>query len=330
MFGDVMQNNWVQSAGDWKKAAGGKLVEGYFRGLSELGRRTPWADPDRHNVEIIPDISYAGSGLAAHTLDIYRPRDLTGPAPAVMYIHGGGFHILSKDTHWLMALIFARRGYVVFNINYRLAPRHRYPAAIEDACIAYEWIIRHAAEFGGDVSRMVLAGESAGGNLVTSLAVSACYRRPEEWARRVWETGVVPQAAAPACGLLQVSGIDRLIHPNKVSPFIADRLNEVMEGYLGEAMMRDGEALALADPLLVLERGERPHRPLPAFVAPCGDRDPLLDDSLRLERALRKLGVPVAAPVYRGEHHAFHALVWKKSARQCWRDQFDFLRRHVA
>ena len=51
----------------------------------------------------------------------------------MLYVHGGGFRILSKDTHWIMGLAFARRGFLVFNIGYRLAPKHPFPAAIADA-----------------------------------------------------------------------------------------------------------------------------------------------------------------------------------------------------
>ena len=55
------------------------------------------------------------TGLLEHRLDIYRPRESSGPLPIVLYIHGGGFRILSKDTHWVMGLAFARREFLVFN-----------------------------------------------------------------------------------------------------------------------------------------------------------------------------------------------------------------------
>ena len=60
-------------------------------------------------------------------------------------MHGGAFQSLSKDTHWLMGLAFARRGYVVFSINYRLAPKHRFPAGLQDACTAARWVHENAA-----------------------------------------------------------------------------------------------------------------------------------------------------------------------------------------
>jgi acetyl esterase len=81
---------------------------------------------------------------------------------------------------------------------------------------------------------------------------------------------------------------------------------------------------------LPLERrdlGPTGERPLPAFFAPVGTRDPLLDDTRRLEKALTNLGVPVEARYYPGGIHAFHAMVWDPAARRCWRDALAFLDR---
>src|SRR6185369_7165240 len=105
---------------------------------------------------------------------------------------GGGFRILSKDTHWIMALAFARRGFQVFNINYRLAPKHRFPAAVEDACAAWSFLAHHARAWDIDPERVVLAGESAGANLVTSLAVATSFRREEPYARAAFEAPLTP------------------------------------------------------------------------------------------------------------------------------------------
>jgi acetyl esterase len=90
-----------------------------------------------------------------------------------------------------------------------------------------------------------------------------------------------------------------------------------------------GATMDLADPLIALERGPALDRPLPAFFAPVGTRDPLLDDTRRLARALAALDVPCEARYYPGGIHAFHALVWDPAARRCWRDALAFLDRHL-
>jgi acetyl esterase len=228
-----------------------------------------------------------------------------------------------------MAIAFARRGYVVFNINYRLAPEHPFPAAIEDGCAALAWVAENAVRFGGDPERVVLAGESAGANLVTSLAIATAWPRPEPWAHRVWELGVRPRAVVPACGIFQVTDVDRFARRKKKLPsFLHDRLREVEDAYLPEAVPR-GEARDLADPLVWLERAEKPERPLAPFLAGVGTADALLDDTRRLKAALDRLGVPCEVRYYPGEIHAFHALVWRPNARAFWKDTFAFLDAHV-
>src|SRR5215475_13278057 len=89
--------------------AGAFLVDNAFRGLSRLGRLHPRANPRRHGAEVERDVAYRPTGLAAHTLDVYRPAGVRGPLPIVLYVHVGGFRILSKDTHWMMGIGFARR-----------------------------------------------------------------------------------------------------------------------------------------------------------------------------------------------------------------------------
>lgn len=310
-----------------RKRAGGLFIDGFFNGLARAGKLHPMARPSRHGVEVIENIAYKPGGARAHWLDIWRPmvRADATPLPTVLYVHGGGFRILSKDTHWVMALGFARRGWQVVSINYRLAPQNRFPAAIEDVCDAFVWVAEHAAEYQIDLNHLVLAGESAGGNLVTALAVATSWRRPEPFAQRVFDTQVTARAVLPACAMLQVSDVQRVRRRKPLmSKFIEDRLVEVSEAYLGPQPPDD---LGLADPLNVIESSSAPARPLPPFFAGVGTSDPLLDDTRRLKIALDARGVTCDARYYPKELHAFHALVMRKQARQFWVDQFAFLQR---
>ena len=324
----------IQARGrELRRRAGAAFVEGFFRTASSLGRLHPLARPERHGVEVIHDVVYREVSGRTLALDVYRPRDVSSsrPAPVILYVHGGGFRILSKETHWVMGLSFARQGYVVFNIDYRMAP-DRYPAALEDSCAALAWVADHAREYGGDPERLALAGESAGANLVTALAVVNSYPRPEPWARALWERdrGIALRAVVPACGVLQVSDPERFSRRKPgFSPFLQDRLSEVSSAYLAGARAHEEGGLELADPLLLLEKGEPPARPLPAFFVPVGTADPLLDDSRRLRSALGRLGAECEVRYYEGEPHAFHALVWREPARRCWNETFAFLQRHL-
>ncbi|MFW5739751.1 MAG: alpha/beta hydrolase [Myxococcota bacterium] len=319
---------WMRRLAGLRAAAGGSAIDGFYRGLSQLGRLSPQASPSKHGVMVVSDVPYHMDGHPRHNLDVYVPRRLPPPRPAVLYLHGGGFRILSKESHWAMALAFARQGFVVFNVGYRLAPADSFPAAIEDACAAYTWVVKHAKRWGGDPTRLVVAGESAGANLATALSVAACFERPEPYAKSVFNSGVVPRVALPACGFLQVSQPERFLRNEALMPFVADRILAVSHGYLPNTEV-DPDTYAMADPLRVLESSAIPARPLPAFFAVVGQQDPVADDTLRLEAALRKRGVPGAARVYPRQGHAFHAYMWRPEAKQAWRDTFAFLDQHL-
>jgi acetyl esterase len=294
-------------------------------GLSRASRLNPLADPSRHKVEVIRDIPYVGSNHPSHRLDIYRPVDATEPLPIILYLHGGGFSLLSKETHWLMALLFARAGYVVCNVSYRLAGDHPFPAALEDAVDALCWIDRNAEQWGGDTNRFVIAGESAGANLATALAIVTSYRRSEPYAQRAFRTGLTPRAVVAGCGLLQVSDPGRFARRRRVPWWVPSMLNNISSDYLRGVT----QGAELADPLLILERGEAPDRPLPPFFAFAGTRDPILDDTRRLGRALEDLHVPHELEIFPGELHAFHALPYSAASRRCWRETLSFLRRNL-
>lgn len=113
-----------------RKGAGAMVADNFFRGLSLVGKLDPRNDPAQHGVGVLRDVPYYHSGDPAHRLDVLVPEEIDGPMPIVLYVHGGGFRILSKDTHFGMALQFAKRGYLVFNIDYRLAPQHPFLSLI--------------------------------------------------------------------------------------------------------------------------------------------------------------------------------------------------------
>lgn len=322
---DLLPRPAVEAGTRLRRRAMNTALESFFYGLAYAMRLHPLSRPSSE-VELLQDIPYTLDGEKDHLLDILRPTTFPGPRPVLLYIHGGGFRILSKDTHRGMAQIFASRGFLVFNINYRLAPRHPFPAAVEDACAALAWVVEHAENYGGDLGRLVLAGESAGANLCAGLALACSYRRNEPFARAVWEAGVVPKIVLPACGLFQVSDPERFA--DGAPAWMMDRLLGVSTAYLGDPLPRPGER-EMADPLLVLERGDSPSRPLPPFFMAVGTADPILDDTRRMKEALDRLGVVCEAKYYTGQPHGFHAMVWREAAKQCWHDTFSFIDQHL-
>ena len=118
------------------------------------------------HAELRKDIEFARPGGVSLTLDAWVPEG-KGPFPAVIVVHGGGFEAGDKTTY--VPPLFeplTTGGFAWFTINYRLAPQHPFPAAIEDCESAIRWVRTNAAAFKVDTRRIALVGESAGGHIV--------------------------------------------------------------------------------------------------------------------------------------------------------------------
>ena len=115
-------------------------------------------------------ISGPGAGIPVR---IYWPKG-DGPFPLIVYYHGGGWVIANLDVYDSTPRALANAvGAVVVSSHYRQAPEHKFPAAHDDAWTAYEWAIANAADLKADRARVVIAGESAGGNLAANVAITA-------------------------------------------------------------------------------------------------------------------------------------------------------------
>ena len=136
-----------------------------------LWRLRPLALAHR-GVERISDLPYGPAG-ARNRLDVYRPRGATTPRPVLLQIHGGAWVTGSRRVQARPLLLhLAAAGWVCAPITYRLAPRARWPAQLDDCRLAFRWLKEHIAEHGGDPSRIVVSGGSAGGHLAAMLALT--------------------------------------------------------------------------------------------------------------------------------------------------------------
>jgi len=288
----------------------------------------PDASPSRFHLKLERDVAYGPLDGPAHRLDVYVPTRAPRPLPVVMYVHGGGFSMLSKETHRVMALAIARAGYLLFNINYRQGPRHRYPAPLEDACRALLWVYENCARYGGDPARIALAGESAGGNLVTALAVASSWRRPEPFARAVFDAQIALRAVVATYGFLDLGHTHEYLKHPRMGRWTKALLLDAARSYIGFDIPGAVQAFPMASPLRIIEGGA-PERPLPPFFASVGTRDPLLRCSKRLKTALDALGTECELHVAPGEIHGYDALVWRRPARAKWIAAHAFLDRHV-
>ncbi|HSI26434.1 MAG TPA: alpha/beta hydrolase [Aeromicrobium sp.] len=145
---------------------------------SSAARPFRFAEP---GVEVLHNIPYTEGGRRAH-LDIYRPEAGATDAPVLIQVHGGGWSIGHKRQQGLLLMNrMAARGWVCVAVNYRLAPRYRWPTQIIDVKRSIAWVREHIAEYGGDPDYFVLTGGSAGGHLSALAALT-----PDE---KQWQPG---------------------------------------------------------------------------------------------------------------------------------------------
>lgn len=303
------------------------VLDAGLHALAGIADTLPAMRARRARSRLVEDVEYGRAGGTPLRLDLLVP-DGAGPHPVLMYFHGGAFAIGSKRTHRALAAAYAAHGWLVCNVDYRLAPQHPFPAAVEDACTAWRWACGTIAQFGGDPQHIVVAGESAGANLALALTLACCTQRPEPYAAAAHALGRRPAAALLYYGFLQASQPQRYRRPG-VSWLAAHVAEDAARSYLGAHAAAPGAAQDLADPLRIVEALEVSPGLPPIFIA-AGERDPCTPDSQRLAAALRRLHAPCTLHVYPGETHGFHVMFWRDAAQRCWRDSFDFLHTGLA
>ncbi|HZS03629.1 MAG TPA: pectinesterase family protein [Blastocatellia bacterium] len=155
-----------------EKVLGGWNPKAPIKAEAAPARRNPYDHPLLKG-RVKTDIEYAQAGGESLKLDAFVPAG-EGPFPGVIFVHGGGWSGGDKrGGNDPLFVPVAERGIAWFTINYRLAPKHHYPAPVEDVHTAIRWVKAHAAEYNVDPNRLALVGESAGGQLVAQAAVLA-------------------------------------------------------------------------------------------------------------------------------------------------------------
>lgn len=245
-------------------------------------------------------VAGAAGPLSAH---VYTPEGAEA-IPVILYFHGGGWVIADADVYDASARGLAKQaGAIVVSVNYRQAPEHPFPAAWDDGLASYRWVIEHAAELGGDPTRLALAGESAGGNLAVATAIAAR------------DLGLPPPRHILA--VYPVAQTGSMHTYSYVEYALGKPLNRAMIQWFVEHLVRSDADKQ--DPRLDLIHAHLAGLP-PVTLINAG-LDPLCADGGLLEDALKEAGVPVDRKIYNGVPHEFFgaaAVVAKAADAQAW------------
>lgn len=246
----------------------------------------------RHAGVRVQDSSIEGPGGPLR-LRGYRPEAVTGPLPVAVYLHGGGWTLFGglDVCDWLPSRIAALAGIVVVAVDYRLAPQHPYPAAVQDALAAVRWVAAHPEEFGTD-ERLAVFGDSAGGNLSAAVALAL---RGDATAPRLHAQALVYPVTSTRLD-------DDSMRRNAESPVLrradmATFLRLYLGGEKGIAAHAEDPLVApLTAPTLV---------GLPPALVQVGDHDVLRDQAIAYAERLRDDRVPTSLERFPAAAHGW-------------------------
>ncbi len=213
------------------------------------------------------------------TADIVVPEG-EGPHPVLVYFHGGGWTMGSPKTHLRLGREFAAAGYLTLNVDYRRAPKHRFPAAFDDCLFATQWAVENAAQYAGDAQRLAVGGDSAGGNLAGAVLAECSQNGGPQI-----KAGVLLYGVFDYHQTLAVLGTP---HPKQ-------QFYLPVEEY--EALKEDPRV----SPLYACTK-------FPPCYITVGTKDPLLSESQELAKALTAAGVEHDLHILEGAPHAFFQL----------------------
>ncbi len=229
--------------------------------------------------------------IAARLYTPKRLRKTGGLAPCLVFFHGGGWVIGDLDSHDVVCRKLADQGeLIVISVDYRLAPEHKFPAAVDDAITATQWIAGNAGQLGVDASRLMVGGDSAGGNLAAVVAISA-------------RDGNGPAISGQV--LIYPATDFAMTHASHREPETSILLTHSVirwfrDHYLnGSADTHDWRASPVrAGTLIGLP---------PAYVLTAGG-DPLRDEGDEYAKRLKEAGVPVTFRHFPGQFHGFFTM----------------------
>ena len=279
--------------------------------IGDLKRDLGWVPPT--NVETVENVSY-GSCDKWHLLDLYRPKDAEGKLPVLLNIHGGAWVYGDKKVYAPYCMYLASQGFAVVNASYRLAPKHTFPAPLEDVGAMVEWVVDHAEEYGLDISNLFFVGDSAGAHLATAYtAIQLNEAYAKSFPGIKVDERFIPKGLLLNCGVFDME-VEWKKQGRALTPFLTDLLGE----------KPTVESVKQMSPAQFITSD------FPSVHLTTSNGDFLRKHSYRLKEVLEKKSVEVVFKEYgekkKPQGHVFHLNLKNKVGQECNADQLEFVK----
>ena len=279
--------------------------------IGDLKRDLGWVPPT--NVEAVENVSY-GSCDKWHLLDLYRPKDAEGKLPVLLNIHGGAWVYGDKKIYAPYCMYLAAQGFAVVNASYRLAPKHTFPAPLEDVGAMVEWVVDHAEEYGLDLSNLFFVGDSAGAHLATAYtAIQLNEAYAKDFPGIKLDERFIPNGLLLNCGVFDIE-VEWKKQGRALTPFLTDLLGE----------KPTVESVKQMSPAQFITSD------FPSVHLTTSNGDFLRKHSYRLKEVLEKKSVEVVFKEYgekkKPQGHVFHLNLKNKVGQECNADQLEFVK----
>jgi acetyl esterase len=249
-------------------------------------------NPEPPELASVKEIAIPGPA-GAIPARLYTPKTLRqtdGMAPCLVFFHGGGWVIGNLDSHDVACRVLAHEGgVIVIAVDYRLSPEAKFPAAVEDCIAATQWISENAMTLGIDAQRLMVGGDSAGGNLAAVVSIHAREHGP----------GIAGQV------LIYPATDFRMTHRSHREPETSILLTHSVVHWFKNHYLNGPEDIDnwRASPARVGNLAGLP----PAYVLTAG-ADPLRDEGEEYARRLKDAGVPMTYRTFPGQFHGFFTM----------------------
>ncbi len=267
------------------------------------------------DIERYDDIQY-GTDPKWNVLDVYRPKSRKGDKlPVIVSVHGGGWVYGDKERYQYYCMSLAQHGFAVVNFTYRLAPEHKYPAAIEDTNTVFKWVLENADEYDFDTDHIFGVGDSAGAHqlgLYTAMCTNREYAAEYDF---MVPEGFKPTAVALNCGAYKID----------VSGDSDDLTVALMGDYLpGKGTEQEIHMVGVVNHIT--------EEYVPVFYMTCTG-DFLLDQAPILEAKLLEKKILHEFHFYGDKDHelghVFHCNIKSEDAAKCNKDECDFFKKFL-